>query len=72
MNNYNEWLKRQDVVRVLIAQVQVSIAGVLQTKYLSTGPVTVDSVEYLPIIKGGVDISSSISLEYTSSIFSEI
>lgn len=68
MNNYNEWLKRQDVVRVLIAQVQVSIAGVLQTKYLSTGPVTVDSVEYLPIIKGGVDISSSISLEYTSSI----
>lgn len=68
MLNYLEWLKRTDVVRVLIAQVSVYSGGANTTRYISTHPVTVGGVSYLPVIKNSVQISSSINLEYSASI----
>ena len=68
MNNYIQWLKSTTTARVLLVQVQVEVSGVLQTKYLSTAPVTVDSVEYLAIVKSNISISNNINIDYTSSI----
>lgn len=68
MLNYIEWLKKPNTVKVLLVHVQVEYGGSVYTKYLSTSPAAVDSIEYLPIIKTGASVSSSISLDYSSNI----
>ena len=68
MNNYIDWLKSSTLPRVLAVQVQAEVSGSTITRYLSTSPITVDGIEYLPIIKTNIAISSSISLEYSASV----
>jgi len=68
MQNYQKWLETPDIVRVALVQVQVLVAGVLETKYLSTHGIIVDSISYLPIIKGNITVDESISTNYSASI----
>lgn len=68
MNNYTDWLKSSTLPRVLAVQVQTEVSGSTITRYLSTSPITIDGIEYLPIIKTNIAISSSISLEYSASV----
>jgi hypothetical protein len=68
MNNYQTWLETPDIVRVAIVQVDALVAGVLTTRYISTHSITVDNVQYLPIIKNSISIDESISINYSASI----
>lgn len=68
MLNYTQWLRKQGIARALIVQVQVNTGGSLITRYLSTHDVTVDGVSYLAVIKGNISTSSSINLDYNTSI----
>jgi hypothetical protein len=68
MNNYQTWLETPNTVRIAIVQVQVLVGGVLTTKYLSTHAVTVDGIEYLPVIKGTITLEESISTNYSAAI----
>jgi hypothetical protein len=68
MNNYQTWLETANIVRIAIVQAQAIVSGTLTTRYLSTHGVTVDSVQYLPIIKGSVTVDESISTTYSASI----
>jgi hypothetical protein len=68
MNNYQAWLETPGVVRIALAQVQGLVGGTLTTRYISTHGVTIDGIQYSPIIKGTISIDESLSLNYTSSI----
>ena len=68
MLNYQTWLESSNEVRILLVQVSVLVGGTEQTKYLSTHSVTVDGIDYLPIIKNNISIDESLSLDYTASI----
>lgn len=68
MLNYQAWLESSKEIRILLVQVSVLVAGTEQIKYLSTHAVTVDGLEYLPIIKNSVSIDESLSLDYSASI----
>lgn len=68
MLNYQTWLENSKVVRILLVQANVSIAGVEQVKYLSTHAATVSGVEYTPLIKNNISIDETLSLDYTASI----
>lgn len=68
MNNYQTWLETPNIVRIALVQVQAIVSGSLTTRYLSTHAVTVDSIPYLPVIKGTISIDESISTNYTASI----
>lgn len=68
MLNFTDWLSSYNGPRVLIAQLQVLSGGSLVTRYVSTHTVTVDSVEYLPFIKGTLQINTAINLEFGASM----
>lgn len=68
MQNYQTWLETPNLVRIALIQAQVLVNGVLTTRYLSTHGVTVDSIQYLPIIRGQITIDESISTNYSASI----
>lgn len=68
MLNYQTWLESSKEIRILLAQVSVQISGTEQTKYLSTHAVTVDGVDYAPLIKTNISIDESLSLDYSASI----
>jgi hypothetical protein len=68
MQNYQTWLETNTKPRVLLAQISCLYNGTLTTKYVATHAVTVDSTEYLALIRGGLDISESISTEYSATI----
>ena len=68
MNNYQGWLETPGVIRIALAQVQAIVNGTLITRYISTHGITVDSIEYLPIIKGNITVDESISTNYAASI----
>ncbi len=68
MVNYQTWLETPNIVRIAIVQVQVISGGSLTTRYLSTHGATVDSVQYIPIIKNSISIDESISINYSASI----
>jgi hypothetical protein len=68
MNNYQAWLETPGVVRIALVQVLPLVNGSLTPRYLSTHSIAVDSIEYLPVIKGDIVISESISTEYSASI----
>lgn len=68
MLNYQTWLESSNEVRILLVQVSVLVNGIEQTKYLSTHAVTVDGIDYLPIVKNNISIDESLSLDYTASI----
>jgi len=68
MLNYQTWLESSKEIRILLAQVSVQIGGVEQVKYLSTHAVTVNGVEYVPLIRTNISIDESINLDYSASI----
>jgi hypothetical protein len=68
MNNYQTWLETPNIVRIALVQAQVIVSGSLTTRYLSTHGVTVDGVQYLPIVGGSIAIDESISTSYSASI----
>ena len=68
MNNYQTWLETPNVVRIMLVQAQVLVDSVVVTRYLSTHAATVDSIDYLPIIKNTLSIDESISTDYAASI----
>jgi hypothetical protein len=68
MNNYQTWLETPNIVRIALIQAQVRVSGSLTTRYLSTHGVTVDGVQYLPIVSGSITIDESISTSYSASI----
>lgn len=68
MLNYQTWLESSKEIRILLAQVSVQISGTEQTKYLSTHAITVDGVDYTPLIKTNISIDESLSLDYSASI----
>ena len=68
MNNYQTWLETPSVIRIMLVQAQVLVDSVITTRYLSTHAITVDAVEYLPVIRGSLNIEESISTEYLASI----
>jgi hypothetical protein len=63
MNNYQTWLETPNIVRIALVQI-----GTSTTRYVSTHGVTVDGIQYLPIIKGDITIDESISTNYSASI----
>lgn len=68
MLNYQSWLERTDVVRILLIEVNPVINGTPTTIYLSTHPATVGSISYQAIVKNSVSINESLSLDYTANI----
>ena len=68
MLNYQSWLESANTVRMCLVQAQALVSGTLVTKYLSTHSATVDDIDYLPIISGGITIDENISLNYSASI----
>jgi hypothetical protein len=68
MLNYQKWLETPNTIRIAIVQATALVNGVSTIKYLSTHPVTVNNQEYLPVIKGDITISESISTDYSASI----
>lgn len=68
MLNYQTWLEKSNVVRILLAQVTVSISGVDQILYLSTHPATVSGISYQPLIRNSVNINETLSLDGSASI----
>jgi hypothetical protein len=67
MLNYQTWLQ-SNVAKVLIVQVNVYSSGVETTRYLSTYPVIVNGIQYLPIVRNNIEITESISTAYSASI----
>lgn len=68
MLNYQSWLETPGLVRVLLIQVDSYVSGTLATKYLSTHTVVVGGTTYSGVVKGGFDISESISTDYGATI----
>lgn len=68
MINYQAWLETSNVVRIALVQAQASVSGSLTTRYLSTHGVTVDGIQYLPIVRGAISVDESISTSYSASI----
>lgn len=68
MNNYQAWLETPNIVRIALVQVSPIAGGILTTRYLATHAVTVDGIEYLPVVRDDITIDESISLEYAASI----
>jgi hypothetical protein len=68
MNNYQTWLETPNIVRIALVQVQALVANTLTTRYLSTHGVTVDGIQYLPIVRGSITVDESISTSYSASI----
>ena len=68
MNNYQAWLETPNVVRIALVQAQAVVSGSLVTRYLSTHGVTVDGIQYLPIVRGAISVDESISTSYSASI----
>lgn len=68
MLNYQTWLESSREVRILLAQVSVLVDTTEQIKYLSTHAVTVDGVDYVPLIKNSINIDEALSLDYSASI----
>lgn len=68
MLNYQSWLEKPGLIKVLLVQVDSFVNGVLSTKYLSTHQLVVSGVTYSAVLKNGFDITESISVEYAASI----
>ena len=68
MLNYQTWLEKSNVVRILLVQVTVNISGTEQTLYLSTHPATVGGVEYQPLIRNSISINETLSLDGNANI----
>lgn len=64
MLNYQQWLEKPEVVRILLVQIERS--GI--TEWLSTHSVTVGGQEYQGIVKNTFEINESISTDYAASI----
>lgn len=68
MLNYQTWLESSSEIRILLAQVSVLVGATEEIKYLSTHAVTVDSINYTPLIKTNVSMDETLSLDYSASI----
>jgi hypothetical protein len=68
MLNYQAWLERTNVVRILLVEIQPLVSGISQTLYLSTHPATVGGTTYQPIVKNSISINENLSLDYAASI----
>jgi hypothetical protein len=66
MLNYQTWLEKPNVVRVLLVQIERTAGTV--TEYLSTHTVTVSGSSYEGIIKNNFEINESINTDYSASI----
>ena len=66
---YLEWLKSESAVKCVLLEVGVSIGGVSSTLYLSNRGYTTAPTDspantnYLPVVRGGLEMSSELSLQ---------
>lgn len=68
MLNYQSWLEQQNVIRILLVQVDALYNGTVSTQYFSTHGVTVDGIQYPALVRNGLSLSESISLDYVANI----
>lgn len=68
MLNYQSWLEKQNIIRILLVQVDVLYNGSTSTQYFSTHGVTVDGIQYPALMRTGFSLSESIGLDYTANI----
>lgn len=66
MLNYQTWLEKPNVVRVLLVQIERTSGTV--TEYLSTHTITVSGQDYQGIIKNSFEINEAINTDYAASI----
>lgn len=66
MLNYQTWLEKPNVVRILLVQIERTSGTV--TEYLSTHTASVSGNTYSGVINGGFDISENINIDYSASI----
>lgn len=68
MLNYQTWLEKTNVVRILLVQVDPVINGTSTPIYLSTHPATVGGITYQAIVRNNISINEALSLDYTANI----